>query len=76
VECARSVETTRRSQLGDAADYGYCASHRRFFSGFRLHALVALDGTLRALALASPKLDEKTVCLRLVARCERQAGRY
>jgi hypothetical protein len=31
VECARSVETTRRSQLGDAADYGYCASHSRFF---------------------------------------------
>jgi hypothetical protein len=26
VECARSVETTRRSQLADAADYGYCAS--------------------------------------------------
>ena len=23
VECARSVETTRRSQLADAADYGY-----------------------------------------------------
>jgi len=27
VECARSVETTRRSQLADAADYGYCTSH-------------------------------------------------
>jgi hypothetical protein len=25
VECARSLETTRRSQLGDAADYGHCA---------------------------------------------------
>ena len=31
VECARSIETTRRSQLADAADYGYCASHSRFF---------------------------------------------
>jgi len=31
IECARSVETTRRSQLADAADYGYCASHSRFF---------------------------------------------
>jgi Transposase DDE domain len=74
VECARSVETTRRSQLADAADYGYCASHSRFFWGFRLHALFALDGTPRALALTSPKIDEKTVCLQLVARCERQAG--
>jgi hypothetical protein len=74
VECARSVETTRRSQLADAADYGYCASHSRFFWGFRLHALFALDGTPRALALTSPKIDEKTVCLQLVARCERQPG--
>ena len=31
VECARSIETTRRSQLADAADYGYCASHSRYF---------------------------------------------
>lgn len=74
VECARSVETTRRSQLADAADYGYCASHSRFFWGFRLHALFALDGTPRALALTSPKVDEKDVCLQLVARCERQPG--
>ena len=74
VECARSVQTARRSALGDAADYGYCASHSRFFWGFRLHALFALDGTPRALALTSPKIDEKTVCLQLVARCERQPG--
>jgi hypothetical protein len=74
VECARSVETTRRSQLADAADYGYCASHSRFFWGFRLHALFAMDGTPRALALTSPKIDEKTVCVKLVARCARQPG--
>jgi hypothetical protein len=42
--------------------------------GLRLHALFALDGTPRALALTSPKIDEKTVCLQLVARCERQVG--
>jgi hypothetical protein len=49
VECARSVETTRRSQLGDAADYGYCASHSRFFWGFRLHCLFAPDGNSQGL---------------------------
>jgi hypothetical protein len=38
VECARSVDMTRRSALADAADYGYCTSHSRFFWGFRLHA--------------------------------------
>jgi hypothetical protein len=74
VECARSLETARRSQLGDAADYGYCASHSRLFWGFRLHALFAMDGTPRGLALTSPKIDEKTVCLQMVARCERQPG--
>ncbi len=44
VECARSAETVRRSQLADAADYGYCRSHSRYFWGFRLHALFALTG--------------------------------
>src|SRR3954449_10742868 len=71
VEGARSVETTRRSQLADAADYGYCASHSRFFWGFRLHALFALDGTPRAFTLASPKRDEREVGLELLERAER-----
>jgi hypothetical protein len=81
VECARSRETVKRggtSSLGDAlanaADYGFCASHSRFFWGFRLHAIFALDGTPRALALTSPKIDEKQVCVELVARCEREPG--
>jgi hypothetical protein len=71
VECARSIETVRRSQLADAADYGYCRSHSRFFWGFRLHGLFALDGTPRAVALTSPKRDERDVCLDLLARCPR-----
>jgi hypothetical protein len=81
VECARSLETVKRGgqssladALANAADYGYCASHSRFFWGFRLHALFALDGTPRALALTSPKIDEKLVCVQMVARCERQPG--
>jgi hypothetical protein len=81
VECARSRETVKRGgassladALTDAADYGYCASHSRHFFGFRLHALFALDGTPRALALTSPKIDEKLVCLQMVIRCERQPG--
>jgi hypothetical protein len=71
VECARSVETTRRSQLADAADYGWCASHSRFFWGFRLHGLFALDGTPRALTLTSPKTPEREVCLQLLGRINR-----
>jgi hypothetical protein len=71
VECARSRETVKRSALGDAADYGYCASHSRFFWGFRLHALFAIDGTPRALALTSPKVGEREVCLSLLTRVNR-----
>ena len=74
VECARSVETTRRSALGDAADYGYCASHSRFFWGLRLHGLFAPDGTPRAFTLASPKRDEREVGLELLRRANRVGG--
>lgn len=72
VECARSIETTRRSQLADAADYGYSAAHNRYFWGFRLHGLFALDGTPRALQLTSPKTPEREVCLKLLARLDRR----
>ena len=74
VECARSRETVKRSQLADAADYGYCASHSRFFWGFRLHAIFAPDGTPRALELTSPKIDEREVGLVLLERARRNGG--
>ena len=78
VECARSRETVKRagaSSLGgaiaDAADYGYCASHSRYFWGLRLHTLMAPDGTPRAMALTSPKASEREVCLGLLQRVNR-----
>src|SRR6185295_8098261 len=74
VECARSRETVKRSALAEAADYGWCASHSRYFWGFRLHAIFAADGTPRALTLASPKRDEREVALELLARCQRAGG--
>ena len=37
VECARSHETVKRSRLAEWAQYGYCASHSRYFWGLRLH---------------------------------------
>ncbi|MBA3429719.1 MAG: IS982 family transposase [Actinobacteria bacterium] len=74
VPCAQSRETVRRSALADAADYGWCASHSRYFWGFRLHAIFAPDGTPRALQLSSPKTDEREVALKLLARCQRRGG--
>jgi len=68
VECARSRETVKRSRLADAADYGYCASHSRYFWGFRLHGLFAPDGTPIALQIASPKHGERDIALRLLSR--------
>jgi hypothetical protein len=72
VECARSRETVRRSALADVPDYGHCASHSRYFWGVRLHAICAPDRTPRALALASPKKDEREVGLELLARTLRR----
>jgi Transposase DDE domain len=74
VECARSRETVQRSRLADLADYGYSASHTRYFWGFRLHLIAAADGTPRALCLASPKRDEREVGLALLSRCRRRGG--
>ena len=79
VECARSRETVKRSgescladAIADAADYGWCASHSRWFWGLRLHTLMAPDGTPRAMALTSPKEGEREVCLRLLGRVNRE----
>jgi hypothetical protein len=44
VECGRSRETTKRSELADWAAYGYCASHSRWFWGLRLHLVCTLPG--------------------------------
>jgi hypothetical protein len=74
VECARSRETVQRSALGDAADYGWCASHSRYFWGFRLHAIFSPDGTPRALELCSPKINEREIGLVLLDRCRRAGG--
>ncbi|MDE3130514.1 MAG: IS982 family transposase [Acidobacteriota bacterium] len=71
VECGRSVETTRRSQLADAAGYGYCKSHSRWFWGMRLHLACAADGTPRAATLIAADRPEREVALPLLARCLR-----
>ena len=61
VECARSRETVKRSNLAGAAGYGYCASHSRFFWGFRLHLIATPTGLPIAFALANPKEDERVI---------------
>jgi hypothetical protein len=61
VECGRSRETARRSDLAGWAEYGYCASHSRYFWGLRLHLVCTLQGLPVAFALAGAKADEREV---------------
>jgi hypothetical protein len=67
VECGRSRETTRRSDLAGYAEYGYCASHSRFFWGLRLHLIATLHGLPIGFALTGAKADERQVMLSVLA---------
>src|SRR5215468_10025941 len=66
VECGRSRETTKRSDLAGWAQYGYCASHSRFFWGLRLHLVCTLQGLPVAFALTGAKADERETLLDLL----------
>jgi hypothetical protein len=61
VECARSRETVKRSDLAGFAEYGYCASHSRYFWGLRLHLVCTLAGLPVGFALTGAKADERHV---------------
>jgi hypothetical protein len=63
VECARSREAVQRSDLAGWAEYGYCASHSRFFWGLRLHLLCTLHGLPVGFALTGAKADERQTLL-------------
>ncbi len=67
VECGRSRATTQRSDLAGYAEYGYCASHPRYFWGLRLHLLCTLHGLPVAFALTGAKSDERLVLLDILA---------
>ena len=75
VECGRSRETARRSDLAGWAEYGYCASHSRWFWGLRLHLLCTLAGLPVGFALTGAKADERLVLLGILADPALTAGR-
>jgi hypothetical protein len=55
-----------RSELAGWAQYGYCASHSRWFWGLRLHLVCTLAGLPVAVALVGAKADERQVLLDLL----------
>ncbi len=61
VECARSRQTVRRSELAGWAEYSYRASHSRFFWGRRLHLVCTLHALPIGWALTGAKADERLV---------------
>jgi len=63
VECGRSTQTAKRSDLAGWAGYGYCASHSRYFWGLRLHLVCTLAGVPITFALTHPKDDEREVLM-------------
>jgi len=68
VPCGQSRETARRSELTGQAGYGYCASHSRYFWGFRLYLLCAPDGMPIAFELAAANVGEREAATEMLAR--------
>jgi hypothetical protein len=68
VPCAASRETVKRSDLAGHAGYGYCASHSRFFWGFRLYLISTAEGMPIIWGLANPKIGEREVTQALLER--------
>src|SRR5207245_5573386 len=68
VECGRSLETARRSELAEVCGYSYSKSHSRWFWGMRLHLACAPDGTPSAAALVADDRPEREVALTLLPR--------
>jgi len=68
VPCGASRETVKRSELAGHAAYGYCASHSRFFWGFRLYLLCAPDGMPVAFCLAPANEPEREVAAAMLER--------
>jgi len=63
VQCGCSRETVTRSDAAGWAEYGYCASHSRYFWGLRLHLVCTLHGLPVMFALAGAKADERETLL-------------
>jgi Transposase DDE domain len=72
VPCGASRETVKRSELAGWAQYGYCASHSRYFWGLRLYLLCAPDGMPIYFCLAGAKEPEREVATAMLDRARRE----
>jgi hypothetical protein len=74
VPCAQSRETVKRSDLAGHAAYGYCASHSRYFWGFRLYLVCSPDGMPHGFCLAPANEPEREVAAALLDRMRRDGS--
>jgi len=68
VPCGQSRETVKRSEFAGYAGYGRCASHSRWFWGFRLYVICAADGMPIGWELAAANIGERVVAAELLDR--------
>jgi Transposase DDE domain len=68
VPCGQSRETVRRSEFAGHAGYGRCASHSRWFWGFRLYLFCAADGMPLGWELAAANIGERVVAAEMLDR--------
>ena len=70
IPCAASRETVKRSALAGIAGYGYCASHSRYFWGFRLYVLCTPDGMPFGFDLAPADTGEREAAAEILDRVQ------
>ena len=68
VPCGQSRETVKRSEFAGDAGYGRCASHSRWFWGFRLYLFCASDGMPIGWELAAANIGERVVAAEMLDR--------
>jgi len=68
VPCGQSRQTARRSEFAGTAGYGYCASHSRWFWGFRLYLICSADGMPMGWELAGANIGERIVAAEMLER--------
>jgi hypothetical protein len=68
--CGTSRETVKRSDLAGWANYGYCASHSRYYWGLKLYLVTTLEGMPIVWCLADPKLGEREVAADLLGHAQ------
>lgn len=66
VPCGTSRPTAQRSNLAGWANYGYCASHSRYYWGLKLYLVCTPTGMPVMWSLADPKIGEREVLAAMI----------